>query len=169
MTRPIANPANVTARSRRRQRPSSLLRSALVVALVATCLIALPTLVDGARSLKLPGDRQPSGGSGAAAGQVAMSGLHSGACMSFAPAGGHSSRTVFIDPGHGGLDPGVVGDTGGQPVLEKDVALAVGTRLSRLLQDDGYRVVMSRTADSSVTMLSASDSVTGALTDSAEH
>jgi N-acetylmuramoyl-L-alanine amidase len=87
--------------------------------------------------------------------------------MSFASAAGHTSKTVFIDPGHGGLDPGVVGQVGGQPVLEKDAALAVGSRLATLLEGDGYRVVMSRTKDSSVTKLSASDSVTGALTDSA--
>jgi N-acetylmuramoyl-L-alanine amidase len=89
--------------------------------------------------------------------------------MSFAPSGGRATRTVFIDPGHGGLDPGVVGQADGQAVLEKDAALAVGTRLATLLESDGYRVVMSRTRDSSVTSLSASDSVYGSLTASAEH
>jgi N-acetylmuramoyl-L-alanine amidase len=89
--------------------------------------------------------------------------------MSYARGAGHSGKTVFIDPGHGGLDPGVVGSAGGRPVLEKEVALSVGTRLAALLQDDGYRVVMSRTADTSVTKLAASDSVTGAMTASAVH
>jgi N-acetylmuramoyl-L-alanine amidase len=89
--------------------------------------------------------------------------------MSFSPIAGASGKTVFIDPGHGGLDPGVVGETGGHQVLEKDATLAVGMRLAALLRSDGYRVVMSRTTDSSVTRLSASDSVTGALTASAEH
>jgi len=102
-------------------------------------------------------------------GQVALGGLESGACMSFAPGLGQASKTVFIDPGHGGLDPGVVGESGGQTVLEKDVALAVGMRLAALLQGDGYRVVLSRTKDTSVMSLAASDSVSGALTASAVH
>jgi N-acetylmuramoyl-L-alanine amidase len=100
---------------------------------------------------------------------VALGGLESGACMSYAPAGSGTPKTVFIDPGHGGFDPGVVGAAGGRQVLEKDVTLAVGTRLAILLEADGYRVVMSRTKDSSVTRLSPADSVTGALTASAEH
>lgn len=98
-----------------------------------------------------------------------MSGLQSGACMSFSPSDGRPGKTVFVDPGHGGLDPGVVGSVGGRQVLEKDVALGVGTRLANLLRTDGYRVVMSRTADSSVTKLSSNDSVTGAMTASAVH
>jgi len=98
-----------------------------------------------------------------------MNGLESGACMGFDPAGGRAAKTVFIDPGHGGLDPGVVGMAGGRQVLEKDVTLAVATRLASLLRADGYRVVLSRTADSSVAKLSTSDSVAGAMTGSAVH
>jgi N-acetylmuramoyl-L-alanine amidase len=96
-------------------------------------------------------------------GQVAVAGLASGACISFGPAAGGASKTVFLDPGHGGLDPGVVGEVGGRMVQEKDVALAVAKRLATLLQADAYRVVLSRTDDSSVMKLSASDTVTGAL------
>jgi N-acetylmuramoyl-L-alanine amidase len=103
------------------------------------------------------------------AGQVALSGVEQGACVSFPSSDGRSSKTVFIDPGHGGLDPGVVGTVGGHQVLEKDVALGVGTRLAALLRDGGYRVVMSRTRDTSVTTLGPNDTVTGALTGSAEH
>lgn len=102
-------------------------------------------------------------------GPIALDGLQTGACVAFAPRSGGGDRTVFIDPGHGGLDPGVVGQAGGQQVLEKDAALAVALRLSSLLEADGYRVVLSRTTDSSVIKLAAGDSVTGALTDSAEH
>ena len=54
-------------------------------------------------------------------------------------------------------------------MLEKDAALAVATQLSTLLRADGYRVVMSRTQDSTMLKLSATDSVLGALTGSAEH
>ncbi|HSS60532.1 MAG TPA: N-acetylmuramoyl-L-alanine amidase [Candidatus Limnocylindrales bacterium] len=171
MTRPIARPANVPARTRRRQRPSSLLRSALLIALAVTCVFALPTVLESVRALRSSpaGGTAGGGGSGMAAGQVAMSGLQAGACMALAPRGGEASKTVFIDPGHGGLDPGVVGAAGGQQVLEKNVTLAVAMRLASLLQADGYRVVLARTADTSVTMLAPTDSVTGALTAAAEH
>lgn len=164
MTRPIANPANVPARTRRRQRSSPLLRSALVVALVVTCIVGLPTMVHAVRGGLGPVVSNLKG-PGTVEGQVAVNGLEQGACMSF----GHGSKTVFVDAGHGGLDPGVVGDTGGRQVLEKDVTLAVATRLAGLLQGDGYRVVLSRTRDSSVMKLSAGDSVSGSLTASGEH
>lgn len=42
-------------------------------------------------------------------------------------------RVVIIDPGHGGSDPGAIGPGG---TREKDVALAVGLELSRLLAED---------------------------------
>lgn len=169
MAPPISSPANVPARRRRRQRDLFLLRSALLIALAITCVFALPTLADGVRSLGPIAAAPHPGGPGAVEGQVALSGAASNACMSFAPRGLARPKTVFIDPGHGGLDPGVVGEAGGHQVQEKDITLAVGTRLATLLEGDGYRVVMSRTTDSSVTRLAASDSVTGALTASAEH
>ncbi len=164
MTRPIANPAHVPPRPRRRQRSHALLRYALVTALAVTVVVALPTILAQVRALHA-GAPQPGGG--VSGEQVALSGLQGGACMAFGPSG--ASKTVFIDPGHGGLDPGVVGTAGAQQVLEKDVALAVGNLLSAELQADGYRVVMSRTSDSSVSRLATADSVTGAMTASAQH
>ena len=89
--------------------------------------------------------------------------------MSFGPTRAGSGQTVFIDPGHGGMDPGVVGGTSGRRVLEKEATLAVGMRLSALLRADGYRVVMARTQDSTVVKLAPADSVLGSLTASAEH
>jgi N-acetylmuramoyl-L-alanine amidase len=101
--------------------------------------------------------------------QLSMAGLEAGACMSLPPSHAGSGETVFIDPGHGGLDPGVVGGSGPHQVLEKQAALAVATQLSTLLRADGYRVVMARTQDSTMLKLSPTDSVLGALTGSAEH
>lgn len=101
--------------------------------------------------------------------QLPVAGLDSGACISYPASGAQARQTVFIDAGHGGLDPGVVGSAGGKQVLEKDAALAVANRLGALLRADGYGVVMARTQDTSVTRLAASDSITGALTNSAEH
>jgi N-acetylmuramoyl-L-alanine amidase len=170
MTRPIARPANVSARTRRRQGSSLLFRVALALAFVVTCVLATPVVLPAVRSARVPGGAPPAtGGTGLVSGQTAMAGLASGACVSFTPSSGRYSKTVFIDPGHGGPDPGVVGMAGGRRVLEKTVALSVGTRLAELLRGDGYRVVMSRTTDSSVASLSAADSVTGAMTASAVH
>src|SRR5947208_4971690 len=167
MTPPIANAANVTARTRRRRGSSALFRAALVLALAVSCAFAAPLGIASFRSALSPGGGPTP--SHQTASQVVMNGLESGACMGFDPAGGRGAKTVFIDPGHGGLDPGVVGMAGGRQVLEKDVTLAVATRLASLLRADGYRVVLSRTADSSVAKLSTSDSVAGAMTGSAVH
>ena len=102
--------------------------------------------------------------------RVVLPGLEDGACMSFASTNGHVDQTVFIDAGHGGLDPGVVGATAaGHQVLEKDAALAVASRLAALLRADGYGVVMSRTRDTTVIKLAAADSNYGAITSSAVH
>src|SRR5689334_19266287 len=50
-------------------------------------------------------------------------------------------RTVVIDPGHGGHDPGTIGVSG---VQEKDVVLDTGRRLRAALEGRGYRVAMTR-------------------------
>lgn len=52
-------------------------------------------------------------------------------------------KTIVIDPGHGGKDPGAM-DNG---VREKDVNLAVGLELKRALTAKGYNVVMTRDTD----------------------
>jgi N-acetylmuramoyl-L-alanine amidase len=103
------------------------------------------------------------------ASHVLLPGLAPGACVGLSPTQAGSGQTVFIDPGHGGLDPGVVGGTAARQVLEKDATLAVAKRLSDLLRTDGYRVVMARTQDTTVLKLSATDSAMGALTGTAVH
>lgn len=56
--------------------------------------------------------------------------------------------TVFIDPGHGGSDPGW-GATSDVPNLppEKDLNLDIAKRTAAYLEADGFRVVLSRTED----------------------
>ena len=161
MAGPIAKARHVAHRSRR-QGTSSLFRATLSVALVLTFALA----VVAARSALT---QSSAVGSAPVASQVAVDGLANGACMSFAPTAHGRGKTVFLDPGHGGLDPGVVGVSGGRQVLEKDIALAVSTRLTALLRAAGYTVVMSRITDSSVARLSDADSVSGAMTASAVH
>ncbi len=52
---------------------------------------------------------------------------------------------VFLDPGHGGKDPGAIGVSG---TYEKHVALAAAQELQRRLEAGGrYRVVLSRGGD----------------------
>lgn len=52
--------------------------------------------------------------------------------------------TVFIDPGHGGRDPGFIGRSG---ILEKNLTLRIAIRLKKLLNDSGAKVVMTRYDD----------------------
>lgn len=167
MARPIANARHVPHRTRRRRGSVPLLRTALVLALLVALAFGVIRLVDSnavlvATAVKL----NPAPTSSSVANRVLLPDLASGSCMSL-PARTGSGQTVFIDAGHGGLDPGVV--AGGGKLLEKDATLGVALRLSDLLRAAGYRVVMARTQDTTVTRLSASDSTYGSLTASAEH
>jgi N-acetylmuramoyl-L-alanine amidase len=54
-------------------------------------------------------------------------------------------RTVVIDPGHGGVDPGAIGPNS---IYEKDVVLATAWEFARALAGRrGYRVVLTRSTD----------------------
>jgi N-acetylmuramoyl-L-alanine amidase len=93
-----------------------------------------------------------------------------GACTAFDPTAGNNGKTVFLDAGHGGIDPGGVGTTqSGQTVEESSVNLAVELDAMALLRAHGYRVVVSRTSDSSVVRLSASDVDGNLLTAEGAH
>lgn len=54
-------------------------------------------------------------------------------------------KTVLIDPGHGGEDPGAVSDY--NQVKEKDINLSVALSLRDNLNASGYNVVMTRDSD----------------------
>lgn len=54
---------------------------------------------------------------------------------------------IYIDPGHGGSDPGAVGVGG---IHEADIALAIGLKLKTLLDNGGFRTMISRTSDTYV-------------------
>ncbi|MCL1790164.1 MAG: N-acetylmuramoyl-L-alanine amidase [Peptococcaceae bacterium] len=53
-------------------------------------------------------------------------------------------KTVVIDAGHGGIDPGAIGVTG---VKEKDINLSVALKVKEFLQLSGVTVVMIREDD----------------------
>jgi N-acetylmuramoyl-L-alanine amidase len=56
---------------------------------------------------------------------------------------------VVIDPGHGGNEPGAVGPTG---LIEKDVNFDVAQDVEQLLEAEGAKVVLTRTADYNTTI-----------------
>lgn len=58
-------------------------------------------------------------------------------------------RTVVIDPGHGGHDTGAIGLGG---TLEKDVNLRLAQRLAARLSRHGFRVVMTRDDDRTLSL-----------------
>jgi N-acetylmuramoyl-L-alanine amidase len=53
-------------------------------------------------------------------------------------------KTIIIDPGHGGKDPGAVGHNS---LKEKDVVLEVGLKLKKNLEGKGFTVKMTRGKD----------------------
>lgn len=57
------------------------------------------------------------------------------------------SRTVIIDPGHGGVDGGAVGPGG---VVEKNINLSISLKLRDFFQAAGFRVIMTRGDDRSI-------------------
>lgn len=55
-----------------------------------------------------------------------------------------SDKTVAIDSGHGGIDPGKIGVGG---IYEKNVNLAIAKKLKILLEQSGITVIMTRSDD----------------------
>jgi N-acetylmuramoyl-L-alanine amidase len=58
-------------------------------------------------------------------------------------------RTVVVDPGHGGADPGAIGVGG---LREKDVTLRLAKALTKKLRAMGFRVVTTRESDRTVSL-----------------
>jgi len=81
-----------------------------------------------------------------------------GQCQLLYPTKGARHITVFLDAGHGGLDPGAVGQTElGKVVHEADLTLAVELDAATLLRERGFSVVVSRTRNALVGRLPPSD------------
>ncbi|GBU24438.1 N-acetylmuramoyl-L-alanine amidase [Fibrobacteria bacterium R8-3-H12] len=59
-------------------------------------------------------------------------------------AGGKKIKTIVLDPGHGGKDPGAIGFNG---FKEKEIVLAVGLKLKSKLEEKGFTVKMTRSTD----------------------
>ncbi|WP_423408736.1 N-acetylmuramoyl-L-alanine amidase CwlD [Heyndrickxia sp. MSNUG] len=54
-----------------------------------------------------------------------------------------SGKIIYLDPGHGGVDPGA----GEEEAFEKDIALNVALKLRDYLQQQGALVIMTRETD----------------------
>jgi N-acetylmuramoyl-L-alanine amidase len=93
-----------------------------------------------------------------------------GSCVAYPPTSGNRHLTVFLDAGHGGIDPGSVGVTeSGQTIHEADVTLPVELDAMALLRAQGYRVVVSRTRPSTVAIPAPGDVSGGVYTAQGEH
>ena len=60
----------------------------------------------------------------------------------------YSKRTVVIDPGHGGSDPGAIGFGRN----EKDIALNISKKINANLKTLGFKTIMTRSTDVYVTL-----------------
>ncbi|MBM3297129.1 MAG: N-acetylmuramoyl-L-alanine amidase [Candidatus Aminicenantes bacterium] len=59
-------------------------------------------------------------------------------------------RTIVLDPGHGGIEPGAKGRFG---ALEKDITLAIGLKLKAVIERNlSFRVIMTRDKDVAVSL-----------------
>ncbi len=57
---------------------------------------------------------------------------------------GLMAKTIVIDPGHGGKDPGALGDSA---IQEKGIVLSISEKLKEVLTAKGYTVLMTRDAN----------------------
>lgn len=53
-------------------------------------------------------------------------------------------KTIVVDAGHGGRDPGAIGKSG---LREKNINLDIANRLGKILKDAGIKVIMTRSSD----------------------
>jgi N-acetylmuramoyl-L-alanine amidase len=93
-----------------------------------------------------------------------------GSCVEFDPTSGDRHLTVFLDAGHGGIDPGGVGETeSGQTIYEEDETLPVELTAAELLEEKGFAVVVSRTGNQLVGRPRSGDVSDGVLTIQGDH
>ncbi len=58
-----------------------------------------------------------------------------------------SQKVIMLDAGHGGEDPGAIGNLGGTAINEKDLTLAITYKVKDILESNGYKTSMTRTGD----------------------
>jgi N-acetylmuramoyl-L-alanine amidase len=132
----------------------------LVVAVVGQSAGASSARADRSSSLRRPVPGHP----------VDAKLFEPGACMEYQPTAGNRHLTVFLDAGHGGIDPGGVGeDENGNTVDEADETLPVELDTMALLRAKGFAVVVSRTSDETVSRPGPDDVDGGLFTTQGVH
>ena len=132
----------------------------------ASGLLLVVVGVVGAVVLSKPGGSTPEA-SGAPLDPAVFA---DGSCVAFAPTAGDRNKTVFLDAGHGGIDPGGVGTTQtGTAIDEATETLPVELGAMTLLRADGFRVVVSRTTANTVVRLTLADRSGSALSLTGSH
>jgi len=161
-----------------RNRPRTYRRPGRLAVLVATAAIGLaacggsspPQVARSARSngdgsLTRIGLRRPG-----ASVAIDPAYFSHGACVAFPPTRGNRHLTVFLDAGHGGLDPGAVGIAeSGRVIYEADQTLPVVLDTMTILRRAGFRVVVSRTGPTTVLRLRPGDVSGHMLTVAGSH
>lgn len=71
-----------------------------------------------------------------------------------APKGSAGGRTICLDAGHGGSDPGAMNPSVG--ISEKKVTLDITLRLAKMLRAEGWNVVLTRSVDRDVSWAGSS-------------
>jgi N-acetylmuramoyl-L-alanine amidase len=163
-SRPGGPAPSTGARPERRGEP--------IIRLVVVGVILLAGIVAAAELLSSPGRSGAPASSPASSGgtPIDTSLFATGSCISFPPTSGDRHDTVFLDAGHGGVDPGAVGRTkSGVTVYEKNLTLAVELDATALLRAAGYRVVDSRTNGGPVATPRAGDISGGIYTTAGAH
>ncbi len=59
----------------------------------------------------------------------------------------NGKKLIVLDAGHGGSDPGAIGNLDGTEILEKNLTLDITKKVKSILEDAGYAVSMTRTGD----------------------
>jgi N-acetylmuramoyl-L-alanine amidase len=147
---------------------------------VRTCgwrrVSSIAMLVSGMAALGCGGAANTNSGigeppAGSAAGHRSTPAFAPGACVAFAPTKGDRHETVFLDAGHGGIDPGGVGTTDirRRPLTKPNLTLPVELDAMARLRAKGFRVVVSRTRSSTVVRLRSGDESGGILTLQGSH
>jgi len=111
-------------------------------------------MADSTLAVPLKSAKHTGKAGGVTATAVDPSLFSTGSCTMFTPGDESKSETVFIDAGHGGIDPGGLGVTeSGAKVSESQVNLPIEMDAMRVLTGEGYRVVVSRTTQTTVLRL----------------
>ncbi|MFA5143488.1 MAG: N-acetylmuramoyl-L-alanine amidase [Candidatus Omnitrophota bacterium] len=64
-------------------------------------------------------------------------------------------KTIVLDPGHGGNDPGAIGRRSHSK--EKDLALLLARKLKELMENEGIKVIMTRNKDAFIPLTKRSE------------